>query len=178
MKKFMLAAALALSTLGVANVSNAAVIDSGDIDVRTSITSPLVLSGLTAGNQYFLTISGTAIVSGLDGRRGDAEYFQRTPGGSVWSDTSTIPSPFGTDVGVEILGLGAINWGAFNPSHTYQILYTAASTSVSLFFRDVAYNDNSGTLQASISAVPLPASMLGLLAGLAGLGFLRRRKTA
>lgn len=131
------------------------------------------LSGLTAGNQYFLTVSGSGRIAD-DGRLADAEYFQGAVGDAVWISQR----PAGPDIGVFVDGLN-VNWGAFNPLNVYQIIYTAgASESVSLFFNDSFYGDNRGFLTASISAVPLPASMLGLLAGLAGLGFLRRRKTA
>ncbi|MCZ8133699.1 MAG: VPLPA-CTERM sorting domain-containing protein [Rhodobacteraceae bacterium] len=171
MKKYVLACGLALASLGFGTASNAAVISSGQISLNGSTLS---LSGLTAGNQYFLTVSGSGVIAG-DGRLADAEYFQGAVGDAVWIDQRSG----GPEIGVFVDGLD-VNWGAFNPANVYQIIYNATSDSVSLFFNDSFYDDNNpeGFLTASISAVPLPASMLGLLAGLAGLGFLRRRKTA
>jgi len=169
MKKYVLACGLGLASLGFGTASNAAVISSGQINLNGSSLS---LSGLTAGNQYFLTVSGSGVIAG-DGRLADAEYFQGAVGDAVWISQR----PAGPDIGVFVDGLN-VDWGAFNPLNVYEIIYTASSDSVSLFFNDSFYGDNRGFLTASISAVPLPASMLGLLAGLAGLGFLRRRKTA
>lgn len=164
MKKTLLAAAFALSAMGAGSVANAATINSNG--------STTLISGLTVGAEYFLTVSGTVQMTST-GRLADADFFQRDVGSSSWFDT-TIG---GFDVGVYVDG-SAVNWGAFNPLHTYQIIYTATSESVSLFFRDAFYGDNSGFMTADVTAVPLPASALGLLAGLAGLGFLRRRKSA
>lgn len=171
MKKYVLACGLALASLGFGTASNAAVISSGQINLNGSSLS---LTGLTAGNQYFLTVSGSGRIAN-DGRLADAEYFQGTVNAVNWIDRRTGPGT--VEIGVFVDGLD-VNWGAFNPANVYQIIYTATSGSVSLFFNDSNYGDNRGFLTASISAVPLPASMLGLLAGLAGLGFLRRRKTA
>lgn len=171
MKKYVLACGLALASLGFGTASNAAVIASGNISLTGST---LTLTGLTAGNQYFLNVSGSGVIAG-DGRLADAEYFQGTVGAVNWIDRRTGPGT--VEIGVFVDGLD-VNWGAFNPLNVYEIIYTASSDSVSLFFNDSFYGDNRGFLTASISAVPLPASMLGLLAGLAGLGFLRRRKTA
>ena len=173
MKKYALAAALALSTLGVGTASNAAVIASGNILMDGS---ELVLAGLSNGSQYYLTVSGTGTIA--PGRLADAEFYQRNPSAEAWF-TARQPGQGGEEVGVSVYGVD-VDFGPFNLSHTYTILFTAVGSTVSLFFRDIpnGYEDNAGFLSASISAVPLPASALGLLAGLAGLGFLRRRKTA
>lgn len=172
MKKYALAAALALSTLGVGSAANAAVISSGNILMDGS---ELILGGLSNNAQYFLTVSGTGTIA--PGRLADAEFYQRNSGNSPWF--TARPGQGGEEIGVSVYG-SDVDFGPFNDSHVYTILFTAIGSSVSLFFRDIpnGYGDNSGFLTASISAVPLPASALGLLAGLAGLAFLRRRKTA
>lgn len=173
MKKYALAAAFALSTLGMGSASSAAVISSGNILMNGDT---LDLGGLSDGVQYFLTVGGTGTIA--DGRLADAEFYQRNGNAASWF-TARPPGLGGEEIGVSVYGFD-VDFGPFSPSHTYTVIFTAVGNSVSLLFRDIegGYGDNAGFLTASVSAVPLPASALGLLAGLAGLGLLRRRKTA
>ena len=72
---------------------------------------------------------------------------------------------------------------AWNDGYTtFNIAFTvAANTSGSIFFQDQG-NDNLGVILDRVSVseaavVPLPASLPLILAGLGGLGLLRRRKS-
>lgn len=173
MKKYVLAAGLALATLGLGTSSNAAVITVNLDSTRTAVT---LVTGVGPG-LYDITVRGRVTIargtSTTPARLADAEYQQQL-GTLNWVDLTSN----GTDVGVEVNGQ-AINWGAFNSlSPVYTIRnFQSAATQMSLLFRDSNYSDNRGFLTVEITPVPLPASMLGLLAGLAGLAFLRRRKT-
>ena len=176
MKKYVLAAALAVSTIGGIASANAAT-------VTVNANNPNATLYAAADGLYNITVTGLVRFAGgntettNDDRFANVDFIQRTVGGAFF-DTAAD----GFDVGLQINGSLA-PWNVFVASgaSVYSITYNlTGGNGFSFLFRDRpgTYGDNAGSFEIAISAVPLPASMLGLLAGLAGLGFLRRRKTA
>lgn len=150
--------------------ATAAVVDAFDLDVTTPAgTSSGVI--LEVGQTYEILVSGSFLIASPQPRIADAEYFLTADGTPI--DIRPIS---GEDIGVTIDGV-AIDWGDYNSEHVYTTLITGTGSSVLLSFVDIpnGYGDNVGSLQVMISAVPLPASGLMLLAGLVALRAKRRR---
>lgn len=164
MRKLLLSA---VSALFMGQAANAAVVDAFSID-GTSPTGTVSSIILELGRLYEITVSGTIFIA--PGRLADAEYYQLF-GSLAWND---IRPP---DIGVQIDGVD-VDWGNFNPSHIYTISFVGAGAPITMSFLDITggYGDNSGRLGVTISAVPLPASALLMLGGLAAFGAVRKRR--
>lgn len=164
MRKLLLSA---FSALIMSHAANAAVVDAFSIDgtTPTGTVSSIILE---VGRLYEITVSGTIFIA--TGRLADAEYYQLS-GSLDWND---VRPP---DIGVQIDGLD-VAWGDFDPSHNYTISFLGTGSAITMSFLDITggYSDNSGSLAVSISAVPLPASALLMLGGLAALGAVRKRR--
>jgi len=115
-------------------------------------------------------VSGSFLIASPDPRIADAEYYFSS---GVPTDIRPVS---GEDIGVQIDGV-SVDWGAYDPLHVYTTLLTGTGSAVTLSFLDIpgGYGDNAGSLQVSISAVPLPASGLLLLGGVLALRARRRR---
>jgi hypothetical protein len=161
------AAAFALSLFSTV-ASAATFIESFNVDVRSAAGTESTIA-LVAGRTYELTVSGRFTL-GNNARRhiSDAEYFNL---GST---------PLAPIKGNGLVGLDGtlVDFGDFNPSSVYTTRFVGDGTTINVFVQDSRYNDNGGSLQASISAIPLPAGAVLLISALAGLGFARRRKAA
>jgi hypothetical protein len=145
--------------------SAATVIDSFTLDVTSAAGTD---SGvvLAAGENYLLTVSGTFLLGNNPTRHiADAEFFNLG---------STPLNPIATP-GVGVDGAD-VDFGPFNASHVYTTRIVGDGSTINVFFADSNYGDNSGSLEVSISTVPLPAGMALMLTGLGALGAARRRK--
>lgn len=115
---------------------------------RTPITSTI---SLQAGTTYRLRGSGMSANTGGPGPNSsfDVEW--------AFSDDGAELDTGGTDFGVKFEpdvpdgGGLAPRWGAYEPTHVYEVLYTPTSSGpVTFSFRDTAYGDNSGSLTVEI----------------------------
>ncbi len=160
--------------------AKAAVVDSFALSSETGATQTSVV--LALGTTYTIEVSGTfqigCIGLGVDCKT-DAEYYVPGAGGPPHQGVPYGNSSFnpegggGTDIGVQIDGVD-IFWGPYNPSRIYSIMYAGLDSSIDMRINDTNYGDNSGSLNvrildASVSAVPVPAAFW--LFGTALLGF-------
>ena len=160
-----LAAATAFTL--IATAGSAAVIDAFSVNVR-SIAGTNSTVALTAGKNYWLTVSGTFRVGNDPIRHlADAEYFNlgATPEDRVGN----------SEIGIGVDGRD-VNFGPYRVSHVYRTQLIGDGTTINVFLQDLSYRDNSGSLMAEISTVPVPASGALLLSALGLAGLMRRRR--
>lgn len=161
--------------IGLAQGASAAVLDTLTVD----LTSPVeTFSNVTldAGSAYIVTVSGTGFIA-QNGTRlpADAEYFTRARRFGTPLDTNN-----GSEIGLLIDGVD-VAWGAYTADHVYRTTVTGNDAALAFLYSDGRYDDNGGFLTVQIAAVPLPASVLMLLAavgGMVGLKRWRRRAVA
>lgn len=123
---------------------------------------------LEAGRAYDLTVSGTFYLgSNLSRHLADAEYFNL--GGHPLDRVRSL------EIGVGVDGRD-IDFGAFSGSNTYTARIFGDGSTINVSFFDSFYGDNRGSLNVTLASIPLPAGILLLLSGLAGLGIASRRK--
>ena len=166
MYKLLTAAAFTgfLSSAASAAVFDAFSVDSAD---AAGTESSVILE---AGRTYEITVSGT-VTLGVDPSRhvADAEFFNL-------GSNPLVPLDF---VGSQEIGIGVdgsdLDFGSFDPSNVYTATVVGDGSTINVFFQDSNYGDNSGSFSVEIAVVPLPAALLLMFTGIAGLGFTRRR---
>lgn len=177
-------AALMISGIGP---GQAALLDSFDLPTDGSTVTSSV--ALASGTTYSIQVSGSFEIGCIGGGScpADAEYY--VPGSGPYSGMafdytgfSNSPGPGLDDVGVQINGAKP-DWGPFQASHIYSLLFLGLDDKISLRYLDSAYTDNVGNLRVNISTlealVPLPAAAWLFASGLLGLfGFCKQRNKA
>lgn len=174
-----LVSAFGLSVLFGINAANAAVLDSFNVMANdaTGVGSSV---DFVLGTEYTIDVSGVWCCS--FNRSIDAEWNSGVP---------TISAGGGVDWGLWVDDMD-VDWGPYNDTRQYSLVTSALSGTVNFRINDPDgnYAANTGFLSVTIngqtpqdqgtggmSAVPLPAGMPLLLAGLGGLAWLRRRDT-
>jgi hypothetical protein len=103
---------------------------------------------LPAGAAYRVRLSGEFRAT-TGGAWGDAEYYELT---GTATDFAT-----GVDIGVGIDDVTVdgtkTRWGAYTPTHTYEIDYTGTGARLQAVLYDSQYNNNYGTLRLDILAL-------------------------
>ena len=160
---------IAAAAVFISTGASASTVDAFDLDVTTAAgtDSNIVLE---LGQQYRVTVSGTFSIGRNASRHvADAEFF------NLGSDPLVPLTGVGSrEIGVGIDGAD-VDFGAFRSDNVYSTLITGTGSAINVFFADSNYRDNRGALSVEISAIPLPAGMLLLASGLAGIGLMRRR---
>ncbi|MCP4569425.1 MAG: PEP-CTERM sorting domain-containing protein [FCB group bacterium] len=173
---------LVLSLLMGANVnaltyfvsSNGATVNSAALDVGVNYTIEVSGQWSFHYNKWFA----------------DAEYFQ-----NVTMDWNNATEDYPSDVpqNLELLVDGQdVDWlgttdgvnfadDIFSPTHVYRTYVTGTGSAVQFQIHDTFYGDNSGSLQVDVTktpgdAVPEPATIFLVFAGLAGMAGFSRNK--
>jgi hypothetical protein len=122
--------------------------------VTVPASGTVVSSGtLLSGHNYVLKASGTAFACNEPGCviKFDASY--STSDNSTWVDGVAPPYDlYGpTLLDLQVNGL-SVNWGAFNPSHSYSYEFAGLGAPASFQVYDVYYPNNTGNLTVDIYA--------------------------
>jgi hypothetical protein len=183
MIKTLTSVAAALLLAGAANAATVVVdakADSYNSGAGTGLDTGIALG---AGESFAVTVASTDLWSA-----GDLPRWSNANGltgtlQATGSDKSGLPAgtvigtdfgPFGSFAYGELVG--QIGNGAYFAVGTHFSGNANASGVLKLFYWDSFSDDNSGSVSARITAVPEPASMALLLAGLGTIGGLARRR--
>ena len=183
MIKTLISAAAALLLAGAAHASTVV-----DVDAQTDAIGTVgATTTLAAGESFTITASPLDTWSaGADLRTSNANgltgaiYAQagddsgKTPGTQIGQDFGTFTSGSSTFAFGELVG--SIDGGAYFAVGTNYTGTTASGGTLSLIYWDSYYGDNSGSIAATVTAVPEPTSVALLLAGLGIVGGLARRR--
>ncbi|WP_299783253.1 VPLPA-CTERM sorting domain-containing protein [uncultured Roseobacter sp.] len=190
MNKFLNAAVLAALLTASASAKAATVLSFKEVgsDVVATLSGSLDLTGATfsntlAGTNANFIHSGAGLLASGNGLfETQSEYDFTNPG--VFGSGLTVFSSFDTTNFSFVLTQNYIRIGAFADDATLsgQIGYNGQSfASLGLSVGQSIFSLSNGDtftidVQPSVAPVPLPASSLLLLGGVAGLGLMRRRK--
>ena len=134
--------------------------------IQSTTATPVWSSPLISGTPYCIQASGWyyfAYSPGIpDLRQNDANYFFLNNGNSV----RVIYAPLRIDNQI-VSWLGTVNGSTFStdsysPSHIYNYYLIGDGLAHSFAIADIVYGDNFGSLQVSISPVPIPVLTITL----------------
>ena len=166
------------SALLLSSAASAAVLDTFSVQANDPVGVNSSVN-FVLGAEYTIDVSGVWCCS--FNRSIDAEWNSGVP---------TVSAGGGFDWGLWIDGMD-VDWGPYNDARQYSFVTSALSGTVNFRINDPDgnYTANTGFLSVIINgetpqdpgptgmpAVPLPAGMPLLLAGLGGLAWMRRRK--
>ncbi len=109
-------------------------------------------AALISGHEYKLKASGTAMACNEPGCVivFDPEY-STSDSGTTWVDGVAPPyDSYGPNLLDLMVDGGYVNWGAYNPAHTYEIPYVGTGAPASFGVYDVFYPNNTGALSVDI----------------------------
>jgi uncharacterized repeat protein (TIGR01451 family)/LPXTG-motif cell wall-anchored protein len=124
-----------------------------------------VLSEVVGGNGYLFEVSGTFLPTSAQGYLSDAAHTLVNGTLSGLYGINGTPPDFGAHALLADLGggIGIVNWGSYNPLHTYSIYYTPPNSSPQFVIGDrwdswystsfnnqSGMNDNSGDLTLDV----------------------------
>ena len=105
---------------------------------------------LQLGGTYRLRASGTFVISTGQGIEADAEYFDfSNPPSSITDAGTSVDHGLAIDDAV-VDSTRNPKWGAFAPTHVYEIDYAATGDSITAQFHDEVPSNNVGSLTLEI----------------------------
>lgn len=112
---------------------------------------------LESGVQYELEAMGTAYAGGkyTEDIEFDAKYsITHSKVTDDWTDTVTDYESYGTTLLDLFVNGGSVDWGIYNPEHTYYWTETGAGAALELLIYDIYYPNNVGSLTVNIYELP------------------------
>lgn len=112
---------------------------------------------LESGVQYELEAMGTAYAGGKypTDIEFDAKYsITHSKSGDTWTDIVTGYESYGTTLLDLFVDGVPVDWGAYNPEHTYYWTLTGAAAKVELKIYDIFYPNNTGFIKVNIYRLP------------------------
>jgi len=110
----------------------------------SSVSSVAVLS---SSGTYRLRASGVITCGGVGDQMGDAEYHDFT---NPTDNNSLNGLDYGISIDSPVVGQKTIHWGAYTPTHVYEVDYVGRDQVVSANLHDGQYTDNSGTFMVTV----------------------------
>ena len=120
------------------------------VTVPATATTPVTSITFANGEHYKLVASGTANAG--DGIQFDAKYSYRTPTSTEWTDAVSTYESYGANLLDLYVNGNNVDWGAYNPAHTYTIYLDGTGTPANFGFQtyDVYYPNNVGSLTVQV----------------------------
>lgn len=180
-------AAIAVSLIGFSAPSHAVVVDA--FANSTSGGTGVATISLAVGQQFTVTASTTDLWSAgalprwsnADGLTGAVLLATLNDDSGQLPGTIIGPGNFGNYVQNGLSApygslVGQIGNGSFFFIGTNYNGVAAASGTLSLYYFDSNYEDNTGSIVANVSAVPEPSTWAMMILGFVGVGFLAYRR--
>ena len=186
MIKTLTASAAALLLAGAAHASTVVPVDARTDAIGTAGATTTLSAGETftitaspldtwSAGADFRTSNANGLIGVIDAQAGDDSGV--APGLQIGQDFGgyTDPTSGSTFAFGELVG--SIDGGAYFAVGTNYTGTTASGGTLSLIYWDSYYGDNSGSIAATVTAVPEPGSLALVLAGLGIVGGLARRRS-
>jgi len=128
------------------------------IDVYANDSNPTYSTiSLESGVEYELEAVGTAFAGGkyTTDIEFDAKYsITHSKAGDTWTDAVTDYELYGPTLLDLFVDGGSVDWGAYNPVHTYYWTLTGAGLPLELLIYDIYYPNNTGFITVNIYELP------------------------